>query len=108
MPIREGELLSIVWSDLDLDRDRLVLAEPEKGGIARTLLLPERAVRALRAHRARQAEVVRRWSARHQAPHLSTKNGRLEEGALGMGSESVHPFSGRTRPDVRGRQRTLA
>ncbi|MBA3800802.1 MAG: hypothetical protein H0X18_17255 [Geodermatophilaceae bacterium] len=59
MPIREGELLSIVWSDLDLDRDRLVLAEPEKGGIARTLLLPERAVRALRAHRARQAEVVR-------------------------------------------------
>ena len=56
MPIREGELLSLAWSDLDVDGGRLVLAEPEKGGIPRTLLLPERAVRALRVHRARQAE----------------------------------------------------
>lgn len=56
VPIREGELLGLRWRDYDLDAARLVLADPEKGGVPRTLLLPDRTVRALRAHRARQAE----------------------------------------------------
>lgn len=53
--LRHGELLELRWSDVELDEGRLVLANPEKGGIPRTILLAPRAVRMLRAHRARQA-----------------------------------------------------
>lgn len=56
VPIREGELLALTWVDLDLERARMVLEHPEKSGVPRTLLLPSPAVRALRGHRARQAE----------------------------------------------------
>lgn len=56
VPIREGELLGLVWDDVDLDRGQLVLADPEKDGVPRTLLLPRRTIRALRTHRARQSE----------------------------------------------------
>lgn len=53
--LRLGEILDLRWSDLDLDGSRIVLANPEKGGVPRTILLAPRTVRALRKHRARQA-----------------------------------------------------
>lgn len=52
--LRHGELLDLRWRDIR--EDRIVLVDPEKGGVPRTILLAPRAVRSLRAHRARQAE----------------------------------------------------
>lgn len=56
VPIREGELLGLRWSEIDLDAARLVLRDPEKDGVPRTLILPRATVRALRSHKVRQAE----------------------------------------------------
>ncbi len=68
--LRRGEILGLRWVDVDLeaatlrvarqlqrmrDRSGLRFATP-KGGKGRTISLPPRAVEALRAHRARQAE----------------------------------------------------
>ncbi len=68
--LRRGEILGLRWADVDLeaatlrvarqlqrmrDRSGLRFATP-KGGKGRTISLPPRAVEALRAHRARQAE----------------------------------------------------
>ena len=54
--LRHGELLDLRWHDIDLEHGRIVLANPEKGGHARTIPMTRRAVRMLRAHRARQLE----------------------------------------------------
>ena len=54
--LRHGELLELRWSDLELDRARVVIATPEKEGRPRTIPLTPRAARLLRAHRARQNE----------------------------------------------------
>jgi integrase len=54
--LRHGELLDLRWRDIDLDRRRIVLANPEKDGKPRTIPMTGRAVRMLRAHRVRQHE----------------------------------------------------
>lgn len=54
--LRLGELLALTWRDVDLDSGRLVIRDPEKDGVPRTVLLSPRVVRALRGHRARIAE----------------------------------------------------
>jgi integrase len=67
--LRRGELLGVRWSDVDLDRGtlrvaqqlqrirhRLVFLEPKSKKSHRTLTLPASVVSALRAHRARQLE----------------------------------------------------
>lgn len=54
--LRHGELLELTWSAVDLDRGQIVLANPEKGGVPRTLLLAPRVTRTLRAQKARIAE----------------------------------------------------
>lgn len=54
--LRHGELLDLRWSSVELDAARVVIASPEKEGRARTIPLTARAVRMLRAHRARQNE----------------------------------------------------
>jgi len=68
--LRRGEILGLRWADVDLeaatlrvarqlqrmrDRSGLRFSTP-KGGKGRTISLPPRAIEALRAHRARQAE----------------------------------------------------
>ena len=66
--LRQGELLGLRWSDLDLDRGRLtvrlqaqriggalVLVEPKTERSRRTVVLPPVVVEALRRHRRQQA-----------------------------------------------------
>lgn len=52
--LRHGELRTLRWADIA--EDRIVLRDPEKGGVPRTILLAPRVVRALRAQRAKIAE----------------------------------------------------
>jgi integrase len=65
--LRQGELLALRWSDLELDAGRLhvrhtlanvdgtlTLLEPKTSRSRRTVTLPDVAVSALRAHRTRQ------------------------------------------------------
>jgi integrase len=67
--LRQGELLGLKWSDIDLGRGRLqvqrtvrridgelVESEPKSRKSRRTVILTARATAALRAHRARQVE----------------------------------------------------
>lgn len=54
--LRHGELLDLTWSAVRLDAGRIVLEDPEKGGVPRTILLAPRVVRALRGQKARIAE----------------------------------------------------
>jgi integrase len=68
--LREGELLALAWSDIDLDRRTLTVrrnlvrthnqvprfAEPKSQTSRRTIALPIAAIETLRAHRCRQAE----------------------------------------------------
>lgn len=68
--LREGELLALAWSDLDLDRGTLTVrrnlvrtrnhaptfGEPKSHTSRRTISLPAVTIQALRAHKARQAE----------------------------------------------------
>ncbi len=68
--MREGELLGLLWKNVDLEKGALAvrtqlervpghglaIKEGAKWGSDRTLTLPEFAVRALRAHRTRQLE----------------------------------------------------
>src|SRR5215207_469418 len=69
--MRRGELLGLKWEDVDLDSQtvrvrrtltrtdngrRLALGEPKTKKSRRTVRLTQRAVEALRSHRARQAE----------------------------------------------------
>lgn len=65
--MRQGELLALRWSDLDLDagtlsvrhtlrRSTLELAEPKTERSRRTLVMPPFVTTALREHRGRQAE----------------------------------------------------
>ena len=67
--LRQGELLALRWSDLDLDaavlrvertlqrtKNGLRFGPPKTKSSRRSVALPTRTVRGLRAHRARQAE----------------------------------------------------
>ena len=69
--MRRGELLGLKWEDVDLDGSivrvrrtltrvengkRLALGEPKTKKSRRTVRLTQRAVEALKRHRARQAE----------------------------------------------------
>ncbi len=67
--LRQGEVLGLMWEDLDLDRrtlkvrralqridGRLILKEPESAKSRRTVTLPPFLVADLRAHRVRQLE----------------------------------------------------
>lgn len=67
--LRQGEILGLCWSDVDLDagtvrvahalqrvRGRLELVEPKSLSSRRTIPLPATVARALRAHRSRQLE----------------------------------------------------
>lgn len=55
--IRPGELLALTWTAVDWQRGVLVIADPEKGGVPRSIPLVPRAVRALRSQRVRVAEM---------------------------------------------------
>lgn len=55
--LRHGEILDLRWSAVDWERGCLVLANPEKGGVPRSIPVPPRTIRSLRTHRARVAEV---------------------------------------------------
>jgi len=67
--LRRGEALGLRWQDVDLERgtltvnkslqrigSKLTLVEPKTAGSRRTIVLPEVALTALKAHRARQNE----------------------------------------------------
>lgn len=67
--LRRGEALGLRWSDVDLDNGTLIvrnqlqriggrlgLTEPKTSSARRALALPDFAVKALKAHRARQAK----------------------------------------------------
>jgi integrase len=67
--LRRGEALGLAWEDVDLDagtlrvnrslqrvEHKLQLLPPKTAGSRRSIMLPEITVRALRKHRARQAE----------------------------------------------------
>jgi integrase len=79
--MRCGELLALKWPDIDLDNatvrvrrtltrtdngKRYTLGEPKTRKSRRTVRLTERAVEALRSHRARQAEERLRAGAHYQ------------------------------------------
>ena len=54
--LREGEWLAARWSAVDLDAGLYTLRTPEKGARPRRIRLAARSLRALRWHKARQAE----------------------------------------------------
>ena len=84
--LRQGELLALRWLDVDLETrrlsvrhtlarvdGRLVLLEPKTERSRRTLVLPEVAVTALRAHRTRQRmERLVAGSRWHDTGHVFT------------------------------------
>jgi integrase len=84
--LRQGELLALRWEDVDLDarrlsvrhtlarvNGRLLLLEPKTERSRRTLVLPEVAVAALRAHRTRQRmERLVAGSLWHDTGHVFT------------------------------------
>lgn len=55
--LRHGEILDLRWSAVDWERGCLVLANPEKGGVPRSIPVPPRTIRALRTQKARVAEI---------------------------------------------------
>ena len=89
--LRRGEALGLAWSDLDLDgarlrvnaslqrtQGRLQLLAPKTQTSRRTVSLPEFAIKALRRHRARQAEerlAGAKWT--DSGLVFTTKNGSI-------------------------------
>jgi integrase len=55
--LRHGEILDLRWAAVDWERGCLVLANPEKGGVPRSIPVPPRTIRSLRTQKARVAEI---------------------------------------------------
>jgi len=65
--LRKGELLGLMWPDVDLDRgilhvrrqltERMEITEPKTASSRRSIALPEVAAEALRKHRLRQLQI---------------------------------------------------